>query len=161
MYVGLEHRFFGKSTPTSDTSIANLKYLTSDQALEDIITFKGYINNKHGLTSRNRWVSFGGGYSGALSAWLVEAHPLEFYAGVASSASIRAEFNFDQYMEVVMYALMSVSRACFENTLQSFMQLQEMASTPSGLVSLRTIFKFIKKTQPKEQQFLYTCTMIP
>jgi len=35
----LEHRYYGKSFPTSNLTIKNLKYLTSDQALADIAYF--------------------------------------------------------------------------------------------------------------------------
>lgn len=35
----VEHRFYGESHPTADMSTANLKYLSSAQALEDFAYF--------------------------------------------------------------------------------------------------------------------------
>ena len=38
-------------------------------SLADLATLHGHITQKYGLTERNTWISFGGSYPGALSAW--------------------------------------------------------------------------------------------
>jgi hypothetical protein len=68
LILGLEHRFYGKSRPTYDNTKANLQYLTSEQALADIVYFQDVIKGQFNLTEENKWVSFGGSYAGALSA---------------------------------------------------------------------------------------------
>ena len=58
----------------SDTSVANLKYLSSEQALADLATFREAMVKQFSL-SKNKWISFGGSYPGALSAWFRYKYP--------------------------------------------------------------------------------------
>ena len=59
-------RFYGKSRPTSDMSVKNLVYLSSEQALADIATFIDAMNREYNLTD-SRWIAFGGSYPGIFS----------------------------------------------------------------------------------------------
>jgi hypothetical protein len=44
LLVALEHRYYGASIPVSDLSTANLRFLSSHQAIADIATFyEGYL----------------------------------------------------------------------------------------------------------------------
>ena len=56
-------------------SDASLQYLSSEQALADLATFIRAMNDKYDLTRKNKWISFGGSYPGALSAWLRLKYP--------------------------------------------------------------------------------------
>ena len=49
MFV-LEHRFYGKSAPTEDMSTANMKFLSSRQALEDLAGFITAMNSQYDIT---------------------------------------------------------------------------------------------------------------
>jgi hypothetical protein len=49
-----------------DLSIENLSYLTSEQALADLATFREYFNNKYQIPEETKWISIGGSYSGYL-----------------------------------------------------------------------------------------------
>ena len=73
--VLLEHRFYGKSHPTSDLSTENLVYLSSEQALADLAKFRQFIHTSFNLTDANKWISFGGSYPGSLSAWFRLKYP--------------------------------------------------------------------------------------
>ena len=66
LQVALEHRFYGQSVPNNDSSTANLKFLSSAQALQDLVTLHQVITQQFGQA---KWVVFGGSYSGSLSAW--------------------------------------------------------------------------------------------
>lgn len=57
-------RFYGASHPTMDLSLANMTYLSSRQALLDIVSFKKHLLQQYNLTEENRWISFGGSYPG-------------------------------------------------------------------------------------------------
>lgn len=65
----------GKSQPFGKTansySLENLKYLTADQALDDLASFIQFAKstNLFGITPNMPWVTIGGSYPGALSAW--------------------------------------------------------------------------------------------
>ena len=58
------HRYYGDSHPTEDLSLPNMRYLSSRQALQDIVSLKAHITQQYGLTEENKWVAFGGSYSG-------------------------------------------------------------------------------------------------
>ena len=72
LFLVLEHRYYGASQPFADWTVDNLKYLNSTQALADIDYFiKGMdvsIRNKYG-PGVHKWLTIGGSYPGALSAW--------------------------------------------------------------------------------------------
>jgi hypothetical protein len=48
----------------SNMSVDNLAYLSSQQALADLASFRQFIAAKFALTDSNKWVSFGGSYPG-------------------------------------------------------------------------------------------------
>ena len=66
MFV-LEHRYYGRSHPTVDLRTENMKFLSSRQGLEDAGHFISAMTERHNLTT---WITFGGSYSGSLSAWM-------------------------------------------------------------------------------------------
>jgi thymus-specific serine protease len=95
LIVAVEHRFYGLSQPAPDLSTEYLsKYLSSEQALADLVTFRSYISELFGLT-RNKWLTFGGSYPGMLAAWSRSKYPHLFYASVSSSAPIHAKANHE------------------------------------------------------------------
>ncbi len=57
----------GESYPTEDWTDENMRFLSSQQGLADMAAFIEGMNEEHGLTGA--WVTFGGSYSGSLSAW--------------------------------------------------------------------------------------------
>ena len=81
LILALEHRYYGESQPVSDLSTANLKWLTSKQALGDVAQFHDYISKIYNLTDKNRWVTFGGSYPGMLAAWARIKYPEPYFCG--------------------------------------------------------------------------------
>ena len=75
-------------------STANLKYLSSGQALADLAYFIESKNEEYGLTSSNKWIVFGGSYAGAMAAWFRLKYPHLVYGAVASSGPVLAQVNF-------------------------------------------------------------------
>ena len=53
----------------------NLKYLSSEQALADLATFREAMVSQFSLTSSNKWIMFGGSYPGALAAFFRYKYP--------------------------------------------------------------------------------------
>jgi len=49
-----------------DLSVENLSYLTSEQALADLATFREYFNSRYQIPEQTKWISFGGSYPGYL-----------------------------------------------------------------------------------------------
>ena len=46
------------------------RFLSSEQSLADYAGIHALVVSSYNLTHANKWVSFGGSYSGALSAWM-------------------------------------------------------------------------------------------
>ncbi|KAJ2361180.1 hypothetical protein IW150_007309, partial [Coemansia sp. RSA 2607] len=88
----MEHRYYGVSYPVNDMSGPNMRYLTVENALEDVAHFvrnaPEFVKASIGLTigPQNKWVATGGSYSANLAVWLRQQYPDLFYAAYASSA---------------------------------------------------------------------------
>ncbi|KAF0684016.1 Aste57867_23937 [Aphanomyces stellatus] len=100
LLVAVEHRFYGTSYPTPDMSTANLRFLSSQQALFDLARIHAFLTGVYGLAS-STWVAFGGSYPGALAAWFKLKYPHLVRGSVASSAPLWAKEDFGEYMQVV------------------------------------------------------------
>ena len=101
--VILEHRYYGKSRPFADLSTEHLKFLTTDQAIEDMASFHEFVSCKLGLTGK--WIAVGGSYAGNLAAYVRLKHP-EFVAGaLSSSGPVRAKIDFWEYDRHMTLAL--------------------------------------------------------
>ena len=146
--VSLEHRYYGKSWPTTDMSTANLKsYLSSAQALADLANFQHWFAHNsntyfppHPLTSSD-WVAFGGSYPGNLAAWLKVKYPHAFKGTIASSAPLLAKENWPGYMQVVSESLQHFgSNKCFNAVQQS----------------VNTIMQYVDNSEWSKLNALYT-----
>ncbi|GMT26257.1 hypothetical protein PFISCL1PPCAC_17554, partial [Pristionchus fissidentatus] len=97
----LEHRYYGQSRPFGDTSIENLKFLSSRQAIEDIAYFIKTLNANSANPADQKWIVVGGSYAGNLAAWARLKHPELIVGAVASSAPLLAQVDFYGYLEIV------------------------------------------------------------
>ncbi len=77
----------------SDVGTNNLKFLSSEQALADLANFISHQKTAMNLI-KNKWIVFGGAYSGNLAAWFRLKYPHMAYGAVASSAPILSKLNF-------------------------------------------------------------------
>jgi hypothetical protein len=135
----IEHRFYGDSQPTGDLKFESLKYLTSEQALADVKNFILDMNVKFNFTNP-RWITFGGSYPGALSAWARQLYPDVIYAAVASSGPVQAVVDFTGYLDVVYTALNNYNPACSASVHNGFLKINDLMKTESGRKSLSSSF---------------------
>ncbi|KAM4628161.1 thymus-specific serine protease [Polymixia lowei] len=105
LLVALEHRFYGNSINPDGLKTENLSYLSSQQALADLAAFHHNISERYNLSIKNKWISFGGSYPGALSAWFRGKFPHLVFGAVASSAPVRAKLDFSTYNKIVGLSL--------------------------------------------------------
>lgn len=110
--ISLEHRFFGSSMPTADTSVANLQYLTVKQSMADIVKLVDHVKAERGLTGPV--IATGCSYSGALAAWLRTRYPDRISASIAASAPVQTRVRFDGLDRSVSLALQRYSPSCLE-----------------------------------------------
>ncbi|XP_029963538.1 thymus-specific serine protease [Salarias fasciatus] len=124
LLVALEHRFYGDSINPDGLKTENLADLSSQQALADLAVFHQYISQSFNLSHRNTWISFGGSYSGALSAWFRGKFPNLVFGAVASSAPVKAKLDFSEYNKVVGLSLLKEavggSEKCLAEVREAF-----------------------------------------
>lgn len=79
-----------------------MRVLNSEQALKDLAYFIGSIKSKglYGITD-NPWVSVGGSYAGALSAWFRIKYPHLVIGSLASSGVVLAIEDFKDFDEQI------------------------------------------------------------
>ncbi|XP_050921378.1 thymus-specific serine protease [Lates calcarifer] len=107
LLLALEHRFYGDSINPDGLETENLADLSSQQALADLAVFHQHMSQSFNLSSSNTWISFGGSYSGALSAWFRGKFPHLVFGAVASSAPVKATLDFSAYNNIVGLSLMN------------------------------------------------------
>ena len=100
----LEHRYWGTSTPFSNLSTENMKYLTFENSMKDVTYFAREVQlpfATHENASSNAkdvpWIGIGGSYFGALLAWIANLDPGTIWAYYASSASVQAVDDYSAY----------------------------------------------------------------
>nr|XP_056701727.1 thymus-specific serine protease [Euleptes europaea] len=124
LLVALEHRFYGASLNPDGLQDQNLMFLSSQQALSDLVSFHLFITQKYNLMSNNTWICFGGSYPGSLSAWFRLKFPHLVFAAVSSSAPVRAQLDFRGYNKVVADSLLNPvvggSKECRDAVAEAF-----------------------------------------
>ncbi|XP_076303034.1 putative serine protease F56F10.1 [Lasioglossum baleicum] len=128
----VEHRYYGKSHPTSDLSVKNLVYLSSEQALADLAYFIEVSNLNYKLPDGTKWIAFGGSYAGSLAAWLRSKYPHLVHGAVSASGPLLAEIDFQEYYVVVEDALREYSKACVDSIVEANRQFHIMLRHPIG-----------------------------
>ncbi|XP_039301068.1 putative serine protease K12H4.7, partial [Nilaparvata lugens] len=124
-----------------DLSTENLKYLSSRQAIEDIVYFTDEMKKKFGMKCNNEVVLFGGSYPGALAAWARNKYPHKFSVAHASGAPIQAIFDFSGFSNVVRKSIELYDENCVSVIEQGAKKQQELMQTQDGLKNLTTKFK--------------------
>ncbi|KAK6354563.1 hypothetical protein TWF696_003705 [Orbilia brochopaga] len=105
--IVLEHRYYGKSYVTPNLTVENLRFLNTAQSLADNAYFAENLwrdlsaNLSHIRPSQTPFISYGGSYAGAKSAFLQVVYPESYYGSLASSAVTWAGENFWEYNEPV------------------------------------------------------------
>ncbi|CAL8577457.1 hypothetical protein XPA_003285 [Xanthoria parietina] len=104
--VVLEHRYYGTSFPTPDLSTANLRFLTTEQALADMAYFAQHVvfeglEDKNLTAPETAYFGYGGSYAGAFVAFLRLVYPDIYYGTISSSGVTEAIWDFWRYYEPV------------------------------------------------------------
>ncbi|TRY70321.1 hypothetical protein TCAL_08250 [Tigriopus californicus] len=140
----LEHRFYGKSHPTTDMSVKNLAYLSSEQALGDLATFISGMNQARNLTG-SKWIAFGGSYPGSLAAWLRLKYPHLIHGSVSTSGPLYAKADFFEYLQVVRQALKVTDPECGPALEDALQKVDVLSRHRTGWAMISKKFKYVKK----------------
>ena len=95
-------------------------YLSSKQALRDIAFFIEELtkNQWYGISAKSKWLTIGGSYPGALSAWFRSKYPHLTVGALASSAVILAVEDFRMFDEQIYLSLNKSGDYCVEAVRQ-------------------------------------------
>lgn len=137
LLISIEHRFYGESIPGGSLSLKNLRYLTSEQALADYAVLIQAVRAQYGAGPESKVVTFGGSYSGSLSAWMRQKYPNVVHAALASSAPVLAQLDYPEYLQVVTD---SVGPSCALRLRSAFATVAEMMKTGAGKFQLERDF---------------------
>ncbi|KFB51931.1 AGAP004015-PA-like protein [Anopheles sinensis] len=92
-----EHRYYGTSTPVSDYSTENLRFLKSEQALVDLIEWIDHLRNNVVMDPQAKVILVGVGYGGALATWARQRFPNIIDGAWGAGATVLASFDFQEY----------------------------------------------------------------
>ncbi|CAM2732485.1 S28 family serine protease [Legionella worsleiensis] len=93
--VALEHRYYGESLPLNSYSTQDLRFLSTEIALDDLAYFQRQISKMRNWNGT--WIAFGGSYPGSLSAYYRLKFPYLVAGSLASSAPVMAKEDFYEY----------------------------------------------------------------
>ena len=133
--IALEHRYYGKSQPFSSLTTENMKYLSTDQALEDLAFFQDSITKEQGLNGP--WIAIGGSYPGNLAAYYRLKKPELVVAALASSAPVKAEAEFDEYDAHVTKV---VGPACSARMKEAVKEIEDSLDNGPELSRIKKMF---------------------
>jgi pimeloyl-ACP methyl ester carboxylesterase len=152
----VEHRYYGQSQPVPDWSTENMKFLDSQQALEDLAVF--IQNLKDQDASPRKYLVIGGSYPGALSAWFRYKYPHLADFSWSSSGVINAVTDMWQQDEIVYKDTLKSGQFCPDkiNEFTAFIEkpvVQAMEGGPSEMAD--TMIGLFKGDGIKYDEFLF------
>jgi hypothetical protein len=103
LIVTAEHRYYGKSQPFTSQTTENLKFLTTDFALEDLAELIQSLRKEMQLSGP--WITIGCSYAGSLSAYMRAFYPDLINGSVAVSGPVEARAvwpGFDAHVAKVL-----------------------------------------------------------
>ncbi|KJH48153.1 serine carboxypeptidase S28 [Dictyocaulus viviparus] len=163
-----EHRFYGESKPFGNEtfdSIANMGYLTSEQALADYAALLFELKTPN--NTFNYWypndtvvIAFGGSYGGMLSAWFRIKYPHLVNGAWAASAPLLyfRGGGIDQGTFDSITTRTFVDAGCNRDIVaKSWNAIQNLSATSDGRNFLNSQFNIDKRSlikEPKDAQNL-------
>mmetsp|Transcript_14496 Transcript_14496/g.31427 ORF Transcript_14496/g.31427 Transcript_14496/m.31427 type:complete len:482 (+) Transcript_14496:52-1497(+) len=127
-----QHRFFGDSVPFNDSSVANLKYLSVEQNLEDMAAIVKAVRGQY--PSVTKVVAVGGSYSGASSAWFRNHYPSVVDAAISYSPPVTAKIDFTEYDTSTLVALSSPDVRCAQTVARVMAAMDRQLETDKASV---------------------------
>lgn len=134
--VALEHRYYGYSHPFKKMDSVNLKFLSMNQAIEDLASFQRYAQVQFGM--KGKWITVGGSYPGELSAFYRLKHPELVAGALASSAPVIAKDDFFEYDRHVAKV---AGVDCLKAIQAAVLDTEAKLKSPSSALAVKKLFK--------------------
>lgn len=125
----LEHRYYGESRPTEDVSDANLRFLSTEQALADVAHFVTHIksNSVTPGAQDSPVIVIGGHYSASLAVWFRQKYPHLALGAWASAAPLESVVDHFQFKELAGAVYRHVGgNECYDTMERGFLQAEQM-----------------------------------
>ncbi|KAJ0170644.1 hypothetical protein K1T71_014015 [Dendrolimus kikuchii] len=139
-----EHRYYGQTRPTNDTTTSDLRFLNVDQALADLAEFITYVKSEdfeYGIYRNAKVALVGCSYAGSMATWMRVAYPHLVDAAFSDSGPLHAQEDFPEYLEVITEALrVEGSQQCLTSVEQAMEQLVARLATASGPQQISQMF---------------------
>ncbi|XP_052747721.1 putative serine protease K12H4.7 isoform X2 [Galleria mellonella] len=147
LHAGLfytEHRYYGLTRPTANTTVSELRYLNVDQALADLAQFIEYVKSEqfeNGIYRNSKVVLVGCSYAGSMATWMRLAYPHLVDAVFSDSGPLHAQEDFPEYLEVITEALRTQgSEECLSSVSEAVQLMVELLETEDGAATISSLF---------------------
>uniref|UniRef100_A0A1B0CT00 Prolylcarboxypeptidase n=1 Tax=Lutzomyia longipalpis TaxID=7200 RepID=A0A1B0CT00_LUTLO len=122
-----EHRFYGQSRPTPDTSFENLQYLHINQALADLAHFIRTMKQEIPGASSSGVILVGASYSATMVTWFRQRYPELVNGAWSSSAPLLAQADFSEYFVIAGQSIRIVGGdTCYNALEEAFKEMQRL-----------------------------------
>lgn len=132
--------------------MANLRYLTVDQALADIASFINHVKSPTVIpgTENSQVIVIGTFRAGSLAAWFRHKYPHLCTGAWASSAPLLSKVQHFEYKEAVGNAYRQYGgNACYDRIQRGFYKMEEMVLA-GKLEELREMFNICNVPDTKQ-----------
>ncbi|CAO1422812.1 unnamed protein product [Diamesa serratosioi] len=149
-----EHRYYGKSHPTDDTSTENLEFLSVHQALADLAHLIVHIKSSDEYKN-SKVILVGASYSATMVVWFRLKYPHLINGGWASSAPLVAKMNYEEYNEIMTDSYLEIGgQECVNLFEKAIVRLEEIVL--SGNTSrIEKEFDLCEPLQPNDIETLF------
>ncbi len=134
--VALEHRYYGDSQPFKELTPENLQYLSTDAALQDLAELQTHLTQTKNWNGP--WITLGGSYAGALSAYYRAIYPELAVGALASSGPVEAKATFEEYDETVTVGL---GKDCANKVREVVNEIESSLDNEEKMASIKALFK--------------------
>ncbi|KAG6458053.1 hypothetical protein O3G_MSEX010636 [Manduca sexta] len=150
-----EHRYYGLTRPSSNTSVPYMRFLSVDQALADLAQFIQYVKSDQFYNGRHRNARValvGCSYAGSMATWMRVAYPHLVDAAFSDSGPLHAQEDFPEYLEVIAEAIRAQGGerclASIEESMQALVKLLETSSGPATVSRMFNTCTTIQASSP-------------
>ncbi len=157
--VAAEHRFYGYSVPNGENplSLENLRYLSSEQSLNDLADLIKVIQARYSLNNQdNPVISFGCSYGANLAAWSRIKYPHLVQAAVSSSGPVEASAKFAAAASMIPKYFSDPkyggSPECLDGIAKSFKQIIELLDSGDREGELQEAFSSCNRITLEEDK---------
>jgi hypothetical protein len=134
-------------------SFENLRVLNSEQGLSDLAYFITFIKNGqlYGVDSSTPWITVGGSYAGAMSAWFRAKYPHLTVGAIGSSGVVLAVEDFKDFDEQIYQSALKSGPECVAALQDNIRYVEDIVNSDQRL-AFQAQFKAEKLTA---KEFLF------